>query len=145
MSNLIKFLKHYLAKEYLEILRYFFVGAASACLDILIFVSFIYLLDFIWYFAALISFIFSTALNFYLSKKYVFLNSSSKLRLQFFLICIVSIIALTLNYLILYLTIDLMKFTIIYSKFLAIIGCFFFNYLLRKYFVFTKVKNNDAK
>jgi putative flippase GtrA len=55
-----------------KIVRYFWVGAAAAALDMSLFLALTMLLGLPWFFSALISFVAATLLNYFLSVRLVF-------------------------------------------------------------------------
>ena len=121
----------------MKIVKYFAVGGMAAIVDIGCFFLFTSILNFGWFQSALGSFILATAVNYFLSIKYVF---QSGVRFQKYheviLIFLVSGTGLIINQLILWLLIENMSVNMLVSKITATTLLFFWNYGLRKTLVF---------
>ena len=121
----------------MKIIKYFFVGGAAALTDISLFYIFAKLLGYNYLIVAFFSFITATFVNYILSIKYVFksgLNFSKKKEIS--LIYIISGIALIINQVSLYILIDLITVEMTLSKVIATIITFFWNYFIRKNYIF---------
>lgn len=121
----------------MKIVRYFVVGGMAAIVDIGVFFLFTSILNIGWFQSALGSFILATAVNYFLSIKYVF---KSGVRFQkhheVLLIFLVSGTGLVINQLILWLLIENMSVNMLASKVTATTLLFIWNYGLRKTVVF---------
>ncbi len=123
-----------------QIFRYFFVGGIAAVVDIVIFFLFAKILGFNYLLIGAVGFIIATLINYLLSIKYVFRsNVRFTKRLEIFWIYVVSLAGLFLHLTFLYLFIDLIQLEKMLGKLLAIGGVFFWNFLLRKNFIFKPV------
>jgi len=129
-------LKYNLFKE-MKIIKYFFVGAAAALTDVSLFYIFAKLLGYNYLIVAFFSFITATFVNYILSIKYVFKSGvifSKKKEIS--LIYVISGIALIINQVSLHILIDLITVEMTLSKVIATIITFFWNYFIRKNYIF---------
>ena len=121
------------------IVRYFFVGGIAALTDLVIFFVLAKQYEFNYLLVSIIGFFVATFVNYTLSIIFVF---SSGVRFQRFseiiLVYAVSSIALVVHLSSLYLFISFFHEGKMFSKVIAILCAFMFNYLLRKYYVFKK-------
>jgi putative flippase GtrA len=121
----------------MRIFKYFFVGGASALIDILLFSIFAVYLDFPWVAVSIASFTIATGVNYYLSIKFVFKSGSRHKRyVELIGVFIVSTLALLVNQTILYLFIVVFGFHLLISKMAATGMVFLWNYYGRSKFVF---------
>jgi putative flippase GtrA len=121
----------------MKIVRYFFVGAIAAVIDIGLFTIFASYLKFPWAIVSIISFIISTLANYFLSIRFVFKSGLRyKKQHEILGVFIVSTLALFLNQMFLYLFIEKMNLHLIISKCLTTGMLFLWNYLGRKRFIF---------
>ena len=119
------------------IVKYLFVGGAAAFVDISLFAVFAKVLQFNYLIVGFSTFLIATAVNYHLSIRYVFESNIKHTRKkEIFLVYLVSGIGLVFNLTVLYLTIDLWNFEMMLGKLLASGSVFFWNYLMRKYFIF---------
>ena len=121
----------------MKIIKYFFVGATAALTDISLFYIFAKLLGYNYLIVAFFSFITATLVNYILSIKYVFksgIKFSKKKEIS--LIYAISGIALIINQVSLYILIDLITVEMTLSKVIATIITFFWNYFIRKNYIF---------
>ena len=121
----------------MKILRYFFVGAIAALVDISLFTIFASYLKFPWAIVSVITFIIATLANYLLSIRFVFKSGSRyKKHHEILGVFIVSTLALLLNQMFLYLFIEKMNLHLVISKCLTTGMLFLWNYYGRKRFVF---------
>lgn len=121
----------------MKIIKYFFVGVVAALTDISLFYIFAKLLGYNYLIVAFFSFIIATFVNYILSIKYVFksgIKFSKKKEIS--LIYVISGIALIINQVSLYILIDLITVEITLSKVIATIITFFWNYFIRRNYIF---------
>ena len=121
----------------MKIAKYFFVGAIAALTDISLFYIFTRLLGYNYLIVAFFSFTIATFVNYILSIMYVFkseIKFSKKKEIS--LIYIISGIALLINQISLYILIDLITVEMTLSKIIATIITFFWNYFIRKNYIF---------
>lgn len=122
------------------IVKYLFVGGAAAFVDISLFAVFAKVLQFNYLIVGIYTFLIATAVNYHLSIRYVFESNIMHTRKkEIFLVYLVSGIGLVFNLTVLYLTIDLWNFEMMLGKLLASGSVFFWNYLIRKYFIFKDI------
>ena len=121
----------------MRIVRYFAVGGMAAIVDIGFFFLFTGILDFGWFQSAVGSFVLATAVNYFLSIKYVFKSGIRfQKRHEILLIFLVSGTGLVINQLILWQLIENMSVNMLMSKIVATTLLFAWNYGLRKVVVF---------
>lgn len=121
----------------MRIVKYFFVGSAAATVDIALFSFFASHLGWPWIPVSIATFILGTLTNYILSIQFVFESGSRyKKHVEVFGVFIVSMLALLINQLVLYLAIELMGLHLILSKIIATSAVFFWNYYGRSRFVF---------
>lgn len=122
-----------------QISKYFFVGGTAAIVDIGLFFIFAKYLQFPYLAVGFGTFILATFVNYYLSIKYVFESETRfKRHKEITLIYIVSTLSLTLNLFLLYCFHELLYIEVGLSKIIVTGLLFFFNYYIRKLFVFAK-------
>lgn len=125
-------------QELLRLTRYFFVGGISAVVDIGLFAIFASHLQLPWVPVSICTFIIATLVNYFLSIRFVFESGArfDKRRHEILGVFLVSSLALLVNQSILFLTIEMFGWHLIFSKCVAT-GCvFFWNYFGRRRFVF---------
>jgi len=121
----------------MKIVKYFFVGGIASLTDILLFSLFAKFLDFNYLVVGFFSFMVATGVNYILSIRHVFESGvrHSKKK-EMVLVYLVSAVGLGINLCMLYLFIDLFNFEMILSKVLSTGIVFFWNYFMRKMYVF---------
>jgi len=127
-----------LKKELPRLMRYFFVGGISAVVDIGLFAIFASHFGLPWIPVSICTFIIGTLVNYLLSIRFVFKSGArfDKRRHEILGVFLISGLALLVNQSILFLSIEIFHWNLIFSKCLAT-GCvFFWNYFGRKRFVF---------
>ena len=121
----------------MKIIRYFFVGGTAATVDLLLFGLLTLVFGVHWFYAAAISYVPATAVNYLLSIRFVF---GSQVRFarqsEVTLVFAVSAVGLALNELLLWIAIDGLGIPLLVSKVLASGGVFLWNYGLRAYYIF---------
>lgn len=129
-----------------RITRYFFVGGASASIDLTFFFVFAKLLGFNYLAVATIGFVIATLFNYFLSIRVVFDSGARFTRSQeLALVYLVSVIALGVNLLVLFVMVDYLRAELMLSKIVATVSVFFWNFSARNYFIFRKpVSSKDA-
>lgn len=117
--------------------KYFFVGGSSAIVDIGLFLIFTKVLGFNYLIVAFFTFILATFVNYSLSIKYVFESGKKhKKQKEIILVYIVSSLNLVLNLFLLYIFHELLTFDVGVSKVLVTGLLFFYNYSMRRFFIF---------
>jgi putative flippase GtrA len=121
----------------IRLLRYFFVGGVAAICDIGLFSIFAGYFGWPWFSVSVITFIFATLVNYFLSIRFVF-ESGARYKKHFEIAAVyfVSALALAVNQLVLYFAIEVLGWNLIASKLLATSIVFFWNYLGRSIFIF---------
>ncbi len=121
----------------MKIVKYLFVGGVAAIVDLSIFVIFAKILGYNYLIIGTISFVTATAVNYILSIKFVFKSGTKhKRHKEIILVYIISGIGLLLNLTGLYLFISKLHIEMITSKIAVSFIVFFWNYFMRKYYVF---------
>lgn len=121
----------------MTIVKYFFVGGTAACIDIGLFAYFAAYLGWPWLPVSVASFILATLANYYLSIKFVFVSGVRFNKTHEILgVFLISGIALIINQIILFISIEVIQLRLIIAKIMATGIVFFWNYFGRKYIIF---------
>jgi putative flippase GtrA len=121
----------------MKVVRYFFVGAASAAVDFSIFTLLALGFGLPWFYAGVTGFILATTVNYFLSIRHVFQSGARfSRRTEITLIFMVSGIGLLINQSILFILIERMSINMLIAKILATLVVFFWNYGMRHSYVF---------
>lgn len=116
--------------------RYIVVGGVSALADWGIFVLALYGFDLHYLVAGTISFVFATALNYFLSARFVFGSGRRRRSERIFLLYMVSVIGVGFNLGLLSVGIDVLDLHPMVSKMIATSMVLGWNFFARYYFVF---------
>ncbi len=123
----------------MKIVKYFFVGGTAAVVDVGLFFIFAKFLGFNYLIVGFFTFLIATFVNYYLSIKFVFESGKKfKKRKEIFLVYLVSASSLGLNLLLLYILHEWIKLDIGFAKIIVTGLLFFYNYAIRKFFIFTR-------
>ena len=121
----------------MRIVRYFFVGATAAAVDIGLFGLAVKGIGLPWFPVAIFSFVLATAVNYVLSIRYVF---DSGVRFAYhhemLLVFLVSAIGLVINQAVLWVLINYTTTDVVLAKIASTICVFFWNYGARRRFIF---------
>lgn len=121
----------------MKIIKYFFVGGTAAVVDISLFVIFAKLLEFNYLLVGFFTFLIATFVNYSLSIRFVFRSGVRHTKKkEVFLVYLVSALGLALNLLVLFISHEAFYIELTISKLIATGSVFFWNYLIRKYFIF---------
>ena len=121
----------------MKIVRYFFVGGAAAAVDIGLFFLFAKSLGFNYLVVGCIGFIIATAVNYFLSIRFVFRSGVRFARhTEIAFIYVASLLGLVLNQGILFLLIEHAGAEMMLAKLAATGGVFLLNFSARNFFVF---------
>ncbi|MBT8544349.1 methyltransferase domain-containing protein [Polynucleobacter paneuropaeus] len=121
----------------IRFLKYFFVGGMAASVDIGLFSFFASYLGWPWLPVSILTFILATLVNYYLSINFVFKSGVRyKKRGEITGVFMVSGLALLVNQIVLYISIDWLLWNLIFAKIFATSIVFFWNYFGRSRFVF---------
>lgn len=124
----------------MRIVKYFFVGGIAAIIDIGLFSFFAAYLGLPWLPVSIATFILATLINYFLSILFVFQSGVRyKKNQEIFGVFIISSLALAVNQIILYLSIEIFGLNLIISKILATGSVFFWNYFGRSRLIFAKI------
>jgi putative flippase GtrA len=121
----------------MRIVRYFFVGAVAAVVDIGLFTVFARLLGYDYLIVAGCTFVVATLVNYALSVRHVFKSGARFGRsLEVALVFAVSAMGLAINLGVMFVAVDKLGLDLVLSKILATGIVFLWNYQLRANFVF---------
>ena len=121
----------------MKIIKYFIVGSIAALTDISLFYIFAKLFGFNYLLVAFFSYTIATFVNYILSIKYVFKSGIRYSKnVEISLIYVISGVAIIINQVSLYILIDFFENDMVFSKMIATVITFFWNYLARNHFVF---------
>jgi putative flippase GtrA len=121
----------------MRIVRYFFVGAVAAAVDIGLFTVFARLLGYDYFIVAGCTFIVATLVNYLLSVRHVFASGARFGRsLEVGLVFAVSAIGLAINQGVMFVAVERLGLDLVLSKILATGIVFLWNYQSRANFVF---------
>ncbi len=121
----------------MKVVRYFFVGAASAGVDFAVFATLVMGFGLPWFPVAILSFVLATAVNYVLSIRHVFQSGIRfSRRTEVTLVFLVSGVGLFVNQSVLWVLIEMAMIHILIAKVLATSVVFFWNYGIRHSFVF---------
>ncbi|WP_295384887.1 GtrA family protein [uncultured Thiodictyon sp.] len=125
----------------MRVFRYFFVGGAAAAVDIGLFGLLVKGVGLPWFPVAVVSFGLATAVNYFLSIRYVF---DSGVRFashhEVLLVFVVSAVGLAINQAVLWVLIQYTPVDVLLAKMAATGGVFFWNYGARSRFIFRAVE-----
>ena len=121
----------------MQIVRYFFVGGVAAAVDLAMFALAIQLLGWHYLVAGACGFLLATGVNYVLSIRHVFTAGARFSRARELLaVYAVSAIGLAWHQLALWAGVEALALNVYIAKIGAIALVFFWNFFLRKYFVF---------
>jgi len=130
----------------MRIVRYFFVGATAAAVDIGIFTLLAVWLNFTWFFVAVFSFLVATAVNYRLSIRHVFTSGVRFVKhREIMIVYTVSAIGLAINQGVLWLLIEKWAWNLLLAKMVATCGVFLWNYSIRHNLIFKPKGNREEE
>lgn len=123
----------------IKIFRYLIVGAVASIVDFSVLFALVIFFNFHWFFAALLSFVLATIINYFLSITYVFPSGIKfKKEEEFVLVFIISIFGLILNQAFVYILYKFVSINLFYSKLITTGIVFFWNYNSRHHLIFKR-------
>lgn len=123
----------------MKIVKYFFVGGTAAVVDVGLFFIFAKFLAYNYLFVGFFTFIIATFVNYYLSIRFVFESGKKyKKEKEIILVYIVSASSLALNLFLLYIFHEQFNIDVGISKIIVTGLLFFYNYSVRKLFIFQR-------
>lgn len=123
----------------MKIIKYFFVGGTAAIFDVGFFFIFAKFLAYNYLVVGFFTFIIATFINYYLSIRFVFESGKKfKKKDEVILIYVVSTSSLVLNLFFLYVFHAIFSIDVGVSKILVTGLLFFYNYSVRKFFIFQR-------
>ena len=124
-------------KQIKPLIGYFFVGGSAAIVEWSLFATFIYILKISYFLAAIISFIFATFFNYFISINTIFSSGERfNQKSEILLVLFVSGIGLLINLVFITILIEIFYTNSMLSKIIATGLTFFWNYSTRMYFIF---------
>lgn len=130
-------LHHQIQRISLKIFRYFFVGGAAAVVDVGLFFLFAKLLGYNYFVVGCVAFSIATALNYFLSIRFVFRSGARFTRkIELVFIYFVSLVGLGLNQMILFGLIERLGAELMLSKLVATASVFLWNFSARNFVIF---------
>ena len=122
----------------MRIVRYFFVGGTAAVVDFAVFSLLVKGLHQPWFEAALVSFVFASTTNYLLATRFVFRSGArfNRRHYEIAAVLLVSLTGLGINQIVLWLVIEQFHLDPLIAKITGTGVVFFWNYNVRKYFVF---------
>lgn len=122
--------------DYAQIIRFAVAGAIGACIEMSLFFFFVDFTGLHYLTGNLIAISIALLVNYIISQKWVFESGRYSKRKEFGFFVGVSVVALMLNQLLMWLMIDNMEWHMKLSKILAIGMVAIYNYSAKKFFVF---------
>ncbi len=119
-----------------ELLLYLFVGAISTITEWIFFYLLNGILNINYLLATSFAFVFSTFVNWFLGRMFIFKNKNLYLIKEIFKIYGVSLIGLFFNLIIMFLAIEKFNMKSMFAKILATGIVFAWNFLIRKYVIY---------
>lgn len=121
----------------MRLAKYFFVGGAASIVDIGLFTLLTEYFNWPWIPVSICTFILATLVNYFLSIKYVFTSGlRHKKQTEIAVVYLVSSVGLILNQTALYVALEWLKCSFLAAKISATASVFFWNYFLRKRYIF---------
>jgi putative flippase GtrA len=129
------------SNSFIQFFRYFFVGGTAFAVDFLLLAFLTEIAGINYLLSAAISFIAGLICNYFLSIKWVFNERKlSSPWIEFFLFGIIGLIGLGLNVVIIWFFTEKISVYYLYSKIIATVIIFFWNFFARKLALFTNLK-----
>jgi len=126
----------------MRLIKYFFVGGAAAIVDIGLFTLFASYLAWPWLPVSIATFILATAINYFLSIRFVFESGIRHTKsVEVIGVFGISALALLVNQAVLYMAIEWFGWNLVISKITATGTVFFWNYFGRSKFIFAQSSN----
>jgi len=124
-----------------SVVRYFFVGGAAAAFDFSFFALFAYFLGLDYLAVGAVGGVLAIFVNYWLSVRFVF-SSGTRFspRAEILAVYVVSGAGVVVHQLVLYALVDGLMVHLLASKILATAATFFWNYSLRRFYVFAPVR-----
>jgi putative flippase GtrA len=121
----------------MPLVKYFFVGATAAVIDIGLFILFANYLGWPWIPVSICTFLLATLVNYLLSIKFIFESGTRhQMHIEIIGVFTISTLALLINQIVLFIAIEWFGWHFIISKIIATGTVFFWNYLGRSRFIF---------
>ncbi|OGT69350.1 MAG: hypothetical protein A3J38_01575 [Gammaproteobacteria bacterium RIFCSPHIGHO2_12_FULL_45_9] len=129
-----------------QLIRYFWVGAAATVIDFALFFFLVKIIGLFWFISAILSFLLSALFNYQLSIRYVF-TAGARFRKhsEITLVFLASSLGLGLNQGILYLCIEQLHTPLLFAKVCATGLVFFWNFGIRRSYLFKSSATTTIK
>lgn len=125
-----------------QFIRYGIVAVIAQLFDITIFYSLTTFLGAYYLFAGVMGFSIALSLNYWLSKRWVFASQITVSRQRLGVFLAVAVLGLVMTIFLLWFFTEILGIYYLYSKIVAIVIVFWWNFFARKYFVFNYALNN---
>ncbi len=119
-----------------QILRYFIMACLLVILELFTFWTFNSLFGLSYLIATPLSMAISFFLNWYLGRRFIFKDSERRAHIEFTLVFIASLIGVGIQLAVISFTVEILSLAPLFGKLIAICITFFWNYLVRKYYIF---------
>lgn len=121
----------------IQIARFIIAGGSTASLDFILYWFIVQVIGWHYILAVTISFVVASTVNYYLSIIWVFFNGKFKsLMSEYLVFLFFTALGLILNYLILYVGIELLNMNNLYARIGSIVIVTLFNFVTKKFIVF---------
>lgn len=124
-----------------QFIRYIIAGGISGFFDLSALYTLTEYYKIHYLISAIVGFIFGVAINYTLSKLWIFSENKYNATKEFILFVIIGVIGLFLNEFIIWILSDIFLLWYVLSKIIAIFAIFLWNFSARKYLLFTKKHN----
>jgi putative flippase GtrA len=132
-------MKHFIfgrAKSaHIQFLRYFFVGGSASVIDILIYTILISFFSVHYAFAAFVGYMFGLSWNYIIGLFWVFERRHGRMK-EILMVFLIALGGLFWTWIILFVMIDMIGIDAVISKLISQIIVLFWNFGMRKYYVF---------
>jgi putative flippase GtrA len=121
----------------IQVARFILAGGSTATLDFILYWFIVQILGWHYILAVTISFVVASSVNYYISILWVFFTGKFKSKLsEYFVFLFFTALGLLLNYVILYVGIEILKFNNLNARILSILLVTIFNFITKKFIVF---------
>jgi putative flippase GtrA len=123
--------------KFIQVARFIIAGGSTASLDFILYWFIVQVIGWHYILAVTISFVVASTVNYYLSIIWVFFNGKFKsLMSEYLVFLFFTALGLLLNYIILYVGIELLKINSLNARILSIVIVTIFNFVTKKFIVF---------
>jgi putative flippase GtrA len=121
----------------IQLARFIIAGGSTATLDFFLYWFIVQVVGWHYILAVTISFIVASTVNYFISIIWVFFNGKFKSKMSEYLIFLFfTALGLVLNYVVLYIGVELLKINNLYVRICSIVIVTIFNFITKKFIVF---------